>query len=63
MGLGAVGIGTSLVSFVFPETQDFIMLFGLGAIPWSIWLGMVMLRTRPALGRTKHLVPAQQLPE
>lgn len=59
--LGAVGIFTSLLSFVLPETKDLIMMFGLGMIFWSIWVGIVMLRTSPALGRNTLFVPAQQL--
>ena len=51
IALGAAGIFTSLLSFVFPETKDLIMIFGLGMIPWSIWVGIVMLRTSPDLGR------------
>jgi len=46
---------------VFPETKDLIMMFGLGAIPWSIWLGIVMLRTSRGLDRKTLFVPAQQL--
>lgn len=61
VALGAVGIFTSLLSFVVPETKDLIMMFGLGAIPWSIWLGIVMLRTSPSLNRKTVFVPAQQL--
>jgi hypothetical protein len=63
VALGAVGLFTSLLSFVFPETKDFIMLFGLGMILWSIWIGLVMLRTSPSLDRNTAFIPAQQLAE
>jgi hypothetical protein len=59
--LGAAGIFTSLLSFVIPETKDLIMIFGLGMIFWPIWVGIVMLRTRPGLDRKTQFVPAQQL--
>jgi hypothetical protein len=61
--LGAAGIFTSLLSFVIPETKELIMLFGLGMIFWSVWVGVFMLRTGPDLGRTILFVPAQQLSE
>ena len=48
---------------VIPETKDFIMIFGLGMIPWCIWVGIIMLRTNPSLVRRPTLVPAQQVSE
>ncbi len=61
IGLGAAGIFTSFLSFVIPESKDLIMVFGLGMIVWSIWVGVIMLRTRPGMNRSPLPVPAQQL--
>ncbi len=61
--LGAAGIFTSLLSFVLPETKDLIMIFGLGMIPWCIWVGIVMLRTSPVQSRSPLPIPAQLLSE
>ncbi|HVO68846.1 MAG TPA: DUF4386 family protein, partial [Aggregatilineaceae bacterium] len=56
--VGAAGIFTSLLSFVIPETKDFIAIFGLGMIPWSIWVGIVLLRTNSSLVGRPSPVPA-----
>lgn len=61
--LGAAGIFTSLLSFLIPETKELIMIFGLGMIPWSIWAGIVMLRTSLSPDRKPLSIPAQQLSE
>lgn len=61
--LGAAGIFTSLLSFVIPETQDLIMLFGLGMVPWSIWTGIVMLHTSQGTDRLPVNLPAPALSE
>jgi hypothetical protein len=61
--LGALGIFTSLLSFVIPEAKDLIMIFGLGMIAWSIWVGTVMVRTSPGRDARPSLVPAQPLSE
>ncbi len=61
IALGAAGIFMSFLSFVIPETKDLIMIFGLGMIPWCIWVGIVLLRTSPVRGRLPLPVPAQQL--
>lgn len=63
IALGTAGIFTSILSFVIPETKDFIMVFGLGLIPWSIWVGIVLLRTSSSLVGRPSLVPVQQLSE
>ncbi len=61
--LGVAGIFTSLLSFVIPETKDLIMMFGLGMIAWSIWTGIIMLRTSPGMDRLPSPIPAHQLAE
>lgn len=61
IALGAAGIFTSLLSFIIPETKDFIAVFGLGMIPWCIWLGISMLRIRPGTARKPSPIPAQPL--
>ena len=44
--LGVVGIVTGILAFI-PAVKDVIMVFGLGMIVWSAWVGIVMLRNRP----------------
>lgn len=45
--LGVV-IGVAGIASVIPVLLDGRYVFGLLQIPWFIWLGVVMLRTRPA---------------
>lgn len=46
VALGVVGILTGILAFI-PAVKDIIMIFGLGMIAWSAWVGIVMLRNRP----------------
>lgn len=46
MALGVVGIVTGILAFI-PAVKEIIMLFGLGMIVWSAWVGIAMLRNRP----------------
>jgi hypothetical protein len=45
VALGVVGILTGILAFI-PAVKDIIMIFGLGMIAWSAWVGIVMLRNR-----------------
>jgi hypothetical protein len=40
------GLLPSILAFI-PAVKDFIMIFGLGMIAWSVWVGIVMLRRSP----------------
>ena len=46
VALGVVGILTGILAFI-PAVKDIIVIFGLGMIAWSAWVGIVMLRNRP----------------
>lgn len=46
LALGMVGLITGILAFI-PAVKDVIMTFGLGMIAWSLWLGIVMVRSNP----------------
>ncbi len=45
-----VGIGTAGILSVVPALSGLEAAFGLLQIVWFVWLGIVMLRTRPSVG-------------
>jgi hypothetical protein len=57
--LGLVIGGAGILTIVPALAGTAIMVFGLGMIVWSIWVGVAMLRSQPLPGRTKtERVPA-----
>ena len=49
LGIGIPGI----ISTAFPALTELGIAFGLGIIVWWIWLGFVMLGSRPSLAVEK----------
>lgn len=48
--LGYFGVALSvagILTMIPPLTESMIMVFGPGMIVWSVWVGVVLLRTRP----------------
>jgi hypothetical protein len=46
VALGVAGIFPGILAFI-PAVKNFSMIFGLGMIVWSAWVGIVMLRSNP----------------
>jgi hypothetical protein len=51
--LGLVVGGAGILTIIPVLADTVVMVFGLGMIAWSIWVGIVLLRSDPLPGRTK----------
>ena len=48
--VGMIGCGEAVQALHVPALNSLTVVFGLLQIVWFIWLGIVMLRTRPGAG-------------
>jgi len=59
-GLNTLGVvlGVAGMLTIVPALYDsLVMVFGPGMIVWSIWLGIVLLRQKPAARQAETVVP------
>jgi hypothetical protein len=51
--LGVIGVGTGLFAFI-PEIHEMVVLFGLGMVAWSVWVGVALLRGHPITAASRQ---------